>query len=97
MAKDTKNAKKEKIPTPIKRNKQNEKQRLINKSFRSTVRTALNEFEAAVKGNDRAVINEKLSLVYSLMDKGVKKGIYKINKASRTKARLTAHAAAAKA
>lgn len=96
MAKDSKSAKKEKILTPIKRNKQNEKKREINKSYRSSVRTAVNAFEAALKSNDANVIKEHLSNVYSLMDKGVKKGIYKLNKASRTKARLTARAAAKK-
>ena len=94
MAKDTKATKKEKIPTPIKRNKQNEKKRLANKSYRSSIRTALNAFDASLKSNDSAQIKEKLSEVYTLMDKAVKKGIYKLNKASRTKARLTARAAA---
>jgi len=94
MAKDTKVEKKEKIATPLKRNLQNEKRREINKSYKSSVRTAINAFEVAVKGKDSTVIQERLSDVYSMMDKGVKRGIYKLNKASRTKARLTARVAA---
>jgi small subunit ribosomal protein S20 len=96
MAKDSKTEKKEKILTPIKRNKQNEKKREINKSYKSSVRTAVNAFDASLKSNDPAAIKESLNNVYSLMDKGVKKGIYKLNKASRTKARLTALAATKK-
>lgn len=93
MAKETKSEKKEKIPTPIKRAKQNEKRRLINKSHRSTVRTAVIAFEAALKSGDSKATKACLNSVFSLMDKGVKKGIYPLNRASRTKARLTAKAA----
>lgn len=89
MAKDTP-AKKEKVLTPIKRAKQNEKRRLINKSYRSKVRTAIRNFEELLSSGDVATIQTNLSQVYSLMDKGVKKGIYKLNNASRTKARMTA-------
>ena len=81
---------KKKIPTPVKRMKQNEKKRLINKAHRSQVRTAINTLKNSLTANNKQIIQEQLSAVYSLMDKGVKKGIYKLNKASRTKARLTA-------
>lgn len=93
MAKDSKSPKKEKIPTPIKRNLQNEKKREINKSYRSSVRTALNAFEAALKTGEAKEVKDRLNDVYSMMDKGVKRGVYKLNKASRTKARLTARVA----
>jgi|688.fasta_scaffold13162_10 small subunit ribosomal protein S20 len=97
MAKEEKKEeKKVKRPTAQKRAHQSEKSRLRNKAFKTEVRSAIRKFETSLKG-DPASIKEQLSNVYSLMDKGVKKGIYKINKASRTKARLTAHAAAAKA
>src|SRR5262245_36561370 len=97
MAKETKTEKKEKIPTPIKRMKQNEKRRLINKSHRSSVRTAIVAFEAALKVGDAKATQERLNTVFSMMDKGVKKGVYPLNKASRTKARLTARFASSKA
>jgi small subunit ribosomal protein S20 len=38
----------------------------------------------------KSVMKERLGALYSLMDKGVKTGRYKLNKAARTKSRLTA-------
>lgn len=96
MAKEEAKQKKVKRPTAIKRNEQSEKRRLRNKTFKSSVRTAIRKFEDSLHGEDGTAIKENLSAVYSLMDKGVKHGVYKINKASRTKARLTAHAASVK-
>lgn len=87
MAKDEK--KKTKRPTAQKRDIRNSKQRLINKVFKSQVRTTMRSFEEALKGNDKEKIQQSLSSVYSMMDKGVKRGIYKHNKAARVKARTT--------
>lgn len=97
MAK-TEDKKKQKVkrPSAIKRDIQHEKRRLRNKSFKSSVRTTIRAFEETVAKGDASAIKESLSEVYSAMDKGVKKGVYSVNKASRTKARLTARAAAAK-
>lgn len=69
-----------KRPTPLKRDIQNEKKRLQNRSFRASVMTAIR----ALDGKD------KLGEIYSLVDKGVKRGIFKANKAARIKSRLTA-------
>lgn len=85
---------KERRPTAQKRDLQNAKRRGINRTFKSSVRTAVRNFEEAVISGDQAAINERLSTVYSLMDRGVKRGIYKLNKASRTKARFTVRATA---
>lgn len=91
MAQDkTEQVKKVKRPTALKRDIQNEKRRLRNKAFKSQVRTTIRQFEELLPKGDTAAITEKLTQVYSLMDKGVKKGVFKINKASRTKSRLTA-------
>jgi len=46
-----------------------------------------------VAKKDEAQIKDTLSAVYGMMDRGVKKGIFKQNKASRTKSRLAAKAA----
>lgn len=90
MAKQEEN-KKVKRPTAIKRDMQNSKRRAQNKAFKSQVRTAMREFDESLeKGN----ATESLNKVYSLLDKCVKKGIFKLNKASRTKSRLAARAAA---
>ena len=91
MAEEKKAAEKkvEKVPTAKKRDKQNEKARLRNRSFKAKVRTALRAFDDAVTKGDKAVMQKSLSEVFSLMDKGVKTGCFKLNKASRTKSRLT--------
>lgn len=94
MAKEPATKAKVKRPTPLKRDIQNEKRRLRNKAFKSSVRTAMRSFEEALPKGEEALIKEQLDNVYSLMDKGVKRGIYKLNKASRTKSRLAARAVA---
>jgi len=84
MAKEEK--KKTKRPTAQKRDIRNSKRREINKSFKSRVRTAMRTFEDALKAKDKDQIQQALNSVYSMMDKGVKRGIYKRNKAARIKA-----------
>lgn len=98
MAKEKEDAAKAKVrrPQAVKRDIQDEKRRLINKAFRSSARTVIRNFEDTLTKGDQAAIKAQLSEVYSIMDKGVKRGVFKINKASRTKERMTARAAAAK-
>lgn len=96
MAKEEAKEKKVKRPSALKRDLQSEKRRVRNKTYRSSVRTAIRKFEDTLGKGDEKLTKESLSEVYSIMDKGVKHGIFKINKASRTKARLTARAAAGK-
>jgi small subunit ribosomal protein S20 len=81
--------KKVKVPTAKKRDIQNKKRNLRNKAFKSKVRTALNSLKDAITKKDDKIINEKLSLVYSLVDKGTKKGIYTKNQAARMKSKRT--------
>ena len=96
MAKESekKDAPKVRRPSAQKRDLQSEKKRLRNRSFKSRVRTAVRGLEDAIPQGDAAKIQENLSAVYSLMDKGVKLGVFKRNKASRSKARLAARAVA---
>ena len=82
--------KKIKRPTPLKRDIQNEKRRLINKSFKSSVRTAIHEFDKALASKNKESVQKALDRVYSAMDKGTKRGIFKANKADRTKSRIAA-------
>ena len=84
MADDKKKKAKTKTPTAVKRELQNEKRKLLNKAFRSKVATVIKALSSA--GSDLA---PKLSAVYSMMDKGVKKGVFTQNKASRFKSRIT--------
>lgn len=95
MAAEKKVKSKEKRPQALKRDDQSEKRRLINRSFKSQVRSAIRLLEEGLVKKDAALTKKNLSEIYSLMDKGVKKGIYKANTANRTKARLAAFAAKA--
>jgi small subunit ribosomal protein S20 len=92
MAKEVK--KKERRPMAEKRMLQNEKKRLVNKAFKSRVRTAVREFEKTLNEKKKEECQTALNQVFSLMDKGVKRGIYKLGKARRVKSRFTAKASA---
>lgn len=94
MAEKENATKKAKRPSALKRHIQSEKRRVLNKTFRSKVATAIKTLEKAIK---TAEDQGQLSAVYSLADKGVKKGIFKANKAARIKSRMTKKAAKAKA
>jgi small subunit ribosomal protein S20 len=85
MADDKKKVTKARRPSALKRDLQGEKRRLKNKTYKSTVSSAIKAFETSLSQKDTATIKKNLSLVCSLMDKGVKKGIYPQNKANRTK------------
>lgn len=78
---------KTKRPTPLKRDLQNERRRSLNRSFRSSVLTAIRSLESA--GIQSASAAGTLNHIYSLVDKGVKAGVFKANKAARIKSRLT--------
>lgn len=94
MAKPEEKTKKVKKPTALKRDLQNEKRRLINRAFKANIRTVTRKFETNLQSGDADAIKTSLNDVYSVMDKAVSKGIYNKNKASRSKARLTARAVA---
>ena len=79
---------KKKCPTALKRIKQSKAKKLRNASFKSKVRTAISSFEKALSAKDEQKMETALKSVYSLMDKGVKHGIYKENKAARAKSRI---------
>lgn len=82
--------KRTKRPTAQKRDLQNEKKRLLNKSFKSQLRSAMRDFESTLKAQDKEEAQKKLNSVYAFMDKGVKRGIFNSNKANRSKARAAA-------
>lgn len=82
---------KTKKPSALKRDLQNEKKRLKNRSFRSTVLTSIRNLESSISQKEAPeTIKTKLNAIYSLVDKGVKRGVLKPQKAARTKSRLTA-------
>lgn len=91
MANDKKQEKKERKPSALKRDQQSERRRVKNKQFRATVKTAIKSLESSLKEKQAEVAKDKLSHVFSLMDKGVKTGVFTKNKANRTKSRLAKH------
>lgn len=80
----------------IKRVRQNEKKRLVNRANRSTVRTEIKKLRSALSDGDKAKSAELLSGTVSAIDKAVNKGILHKNTAARYKSRLTGHVNAAK-
>jgi len=90
MAEETKKAIKKKRPSALKRDIQNNKKRLQNRAHKSKIRTATRDFEKSLSEKvDQKVLQEKLSFIFSLYDKGVKKNIIKQNKAARHKSTLS--------
>lgn len=78
-----------KRPSALKRALQNEKRRLKNRSLNSTVSTAVRSFKEAVSKNEsKEQVQSKLQSAYSIVDKAVKRGLYKPQKAARIKSRL---------
>lgn len=66
-----------------------EKKKLINKSFKSRAKTVFRKFQDSLKTDDSALVFQTLNEVYSMADKGVKRGVFKLNQASRIKSRAT--------
>lgn len=66
-----------------------EKKRLINKSFKSQARTVFRKFQSCLKTDNLAAILQALNEVYKMADKGVKRGVFKLNQASRIKSRAS--------
>ena len=78
-------------PSALKRDLQSKKRRSRNRSYRASVLTSIRAFEGSLNQKEPAeTIKTKLNAIYSLMDKGVKRGVYKSQKAARTKSRLAA-------
>jgi small subunit ribosomal protein S20 len=85
---EKKDVKKIKLPTAKKRELQNKKRRLQNRAQRARIRSEVKDFRELSKEIGAAEKSTELSLVYSLIDKAAKKGIFKLNKANRLKSRL---------
>lgn len=71
-----------------KRNLTNEKQRLMNASFKSSIKTAIKSVEKAVAENNKEVAINALNEANTKLDKAVAKGFLQKNNASRHKSRL---------
>ena len=94
MAKnDKKDDKKVKRPSRLKRLIQSQNNRDRNRAYAAKTRTAMRKLETIVSSGAAGNVTEQLNEVYSILDKAVKKGMLKINKASRDKARASRLAA----
>lgn len=76
------------IKQQIKRNKTNEKRRLSNASFKSSVKTAIKAVENAVTAKDKDKAQVTLSLAHKKLDKGLAKGVFHKNFVARHKSGL---------
>ncbi len=88
MAEEKKDSK-TKRPTAKKRDLQNAKRKLQNRSFKSRVKTVVRSFENEVKQKNETEAKTRLNSIFSLLDKGVKRGIYKLNKVGRLKSKFS--------
>lgn len=71
-----------------KRNLTNEKQRLLNASFKSSLKTAVKNVEKFVETKDVEKAKEALQVAFTKLDKAVTRGFLHKNNASRHKSRL---------
>lgn len=77
------------IKGQMKRNLTNEKHRLANASFKSSLKTAIKNVETSVANNEKEAALANLTVAYKKLDKAVSKGIHHKNFVARTKSRLT--------
>lgn len=81
-----------------KRIRTNERNRLQNRLYKSSVRTLTKKFLHGLEGykdsknpEQKENLKEMLGAVYSLIDKGTKRNVYHRNTAARKKAQLAAY------
>lgn len=81
------------IKSQIKRNRQNEKRRLRNRTYRGAARTAVAQartaFEEGVPETKEAIMK-----AISMLDKAAERGVLHVNNAARRKGRLMKRLAA---
>ncbi len=78
----------------VKRIRQNEKRRAINRSSKSAMRTEIKKLRSALTLGDAARAKELLPSVVSIIDKSIQKGVLHKNAAARHKSRLVHRVAA---
>lgn len=81
--------KKTRRATALKRDEQSLERNAKNRSYKAKVSTAIRSLKDAAKQKQTTELPLKLNAVFSLMDKGVKTGVFKQNKASRVKSQLS--------
>jgi small subunit ribosomal protein S20 len=76
------------IKSQIKRNRQNEQNRMRNKGVRSRLKTLTKRVDAAVESGDEAAAKEALATATKALDQAAAKGVIHSNKAANQKSRL---------
>lgn len=77
------------IKQQAKRMRTDNKKRAQNASFKSAIRTAVKNVEAAVKTNDLVAAQESFKIASKKLDKSITKGIYHKNYVARQKSYLS--------
>jgi small subunit ribosomal protein S20 len=78
------------IKSQIKRNRQNEKARLRNKSVKSSLKTAIRKFNEAVATGDAESADALLRAASRKLDKAASKGVIHKNQAANRKSAIAA-------
>jgi len=76
------------IKSQIKRNRQNEKRRLRNKSVKSSLKTAIRKFNEAVQAGDPTAAETLLRDASRKLDKAASKGVIHKNQAANRKSAI---------
>ena len=72
----------------IKRNRQSQKRRAVNRSNTQRLRTQLKKIKLAIGANNKEDVQKLLAPTLSLIDKSIQKGVLHKNAASRQTSRL---------
>jgi small subunit ribosomal protein S20 len=80
------------IKSGLKRRRQDEVRRNRNRAVRTRVRNAMKALRTAIASGDAAAVKELLPRTVSVIDSGVRKGVFHRNTASRYKSHLTSQA-----
>lgn len=78
------------IKSKEKRNRQNEKRRMRNKSVKSSLKTAVRKFRESAASGDVAGAETHLRAASRELDKAVSKGVIHKNQAAQRKSKLAA-------
>jgi small subunit ribosomal protein S20 len=76
------------IKSQIKRNRQNEKKRVLNRVDRGRARTFIQKAHKSFESDDQAETASAVRIAVSALDKAASKGVLHKNNAARRKSRL---------
>ncbi|MFM7931115.1 MAG: 30S ribosomal protein S20 [Pirellula sp.] len=77
------------IQSAKKRLRQSLVRRGRNRAAKSSIKTAIKRLQASVQAKEFDAARTQLTSIYKLLDQTASKGVIHVNKASRTKSRLT--------